>query len=88
MRQHIVRRVTDCAQYMMKTGATVRRCAEQFGISKTTVHKDMRERLAQIDPRLARAVDVVLTTNRQERHIRGGQATKRKYQHPPPNTKG
>ena len=81
MRQHIVRRVKDCARYMLKTGATVRSCAEQFGISKTTVHKDMRERLPLIDPRLSRAVDQVLLVNRRERHIRGGLATKQKYGH-------
>ena len=80
MRQHIVRRVKDCARYMLKTGATVRSCAEQFGISKTTVHKDMRERLPIVDPLLARTVDEVLKKNLRERHLRGGQATKARYE--------
>ena len=79
MRQYIVTRVLDTAAYMLKTGATVRGCAAMLGVSKTTVHKDMRTRLPQIDPELAKAVDRVLGVNMSERHLRGGEATKRKY---------
>ncbi len=79
MKEHIAGRVLRCAHYMLDCGSTVRGCAERFGISKTTVHKDMRSRLPQIDQRLARKVDRLLGINRQERHIRGGQATRDKY---------
>ena len=79
MKQHIAGRVLACANYMLRTGSTVRACAAQFGISKTTVHKDMRARLPLIDARLARDIDRLLGINRRERHIRGGQATRRKY---------
>ena len=79
MKQHIAGRVLACAQYMLGTGSTVRGCAAKFGISKTTVHKDMRVRLPLIDEEMAREVDRLLGINRQERHIRGGQATREKY---------
>ena len=79
MKQHIAGRVLACAEYMLKTGSTVRGCAEWFGISKTTVHKDMRARLPLIDAQLAQAVDGLLDVNRKQRHMRGGQATKLKY---------
>lgn len=72
-------RVVEAAKYILKTGATVRACAEQFGVSKTTIHKDMRERLPALSPSMARRVDAILNKNRAERHIRGGQATKEKY---------
>lgn len=80
MRQYIVTRVLDTAAYMLKTGATVRDSAEKLGVSKTTVHKDMRVRLPQIDPELYKAVDKVLGINMSERHLRGGEATRRKYE--------
>lgn len=79
MRQHIITRVLDTAQYMLKSGATVRDAARKLGVSKTTVHKDMRTRLPQIDRELARSVDELLNVNLSERHLRGGEATKRKY---------
>ena len=72
-------RVTEAAKHILKTGATVRACAEVFGVSKTTIHKDMRERLPELSPSMARRVDAVLRINREERHIRGGQATREKY---------
>ena len=72
-------RVTEAAKYILKTGATVRACAEVFGVSKTTIQKDMRERLPELSPSMARRVDAVLRKNREERHIRGGQATREKY---------
>ena len=79
MRREIQIRVVDSAEYIVATGATVRACARKFGVSKSTIHKDMRLRLPDIDPVLARQVDRVLGINRAERHIRGGQATRRKY---------
>lgn len=65
--------------YILENKTTVRAAAKQFGISKSTVHKDVSERLPHIRPELAEAVHVVLLRNKQERHIRGGMATKRKY---------
>lgn len=79
MKDYIADRVLEAAEYLLETGATVRMCARKFSVSKTTVHKDMRERLPQLDKELARRVDRVLYTNRLERHIRGGLATKKKY---------
>jgi putative DeoR family transcriptional regulator (stage III sporulation protein D) len=79
MRREIQIRVVDAAEYIAKTGATVRACARKFGVSKSTVHKDMRMRLPLVDRALAREVDRVLGFNRAERHLRGGQATKLKY---------
>ena len=61
--------------------ATVRQAAKQFGISKSTVHKDVTERLSQINPSLAAQARQVLDVNKSERHIRGGMATKEKYLH-------
>lgn len=79
MKSEVEKRVKDAARYILKTGATVRACAEAFGVSKTTIHKDMRQRLPEINPAMARRVDAVLKKNRDERHLRGGQATKEKY---------
>lgn len=79
MRREIQIRVVDAAEFIISTGATVRACARKFGVSKSTVHKDMRARLPELDPQLALKVDKVLGINRAERHIRGGQATRRKY---------
>ena len=67
------------AQYMIEQDATVRKTAGKFGISKSTVHKDVTQRLRQVDPLLQAQVQKVLDKNRQERHIRGGLATRRKY---------
>lgn len=69
------------AQYIIENGATVRETAKEFGISKSTVHKDVTERLPIINNQLYRQVKAVLEKNKQERHIRGGQATKLKYAH-------
>ena len=79
MREDICRRVLDIAEYMAGTGATVRHCAKLFGVSKTTVHKDMRKRLCFLNPALAERIDLVLDTNLRQRHLRGGEATKQKY---------
>ena len=67
------------AEYIVQHGATVRQTAAKFGISKSTVHKDVSERLLRINTRLFAQVKAVLERNRNERHIRGGMATKQKY---------
>lgn len=66
-------------EYILDTGATVRAAAKVFKVSKSTVHKDVTERLKAENPQLYRQVRLVLEKNKQERHIRGGMATKRKY---------
>ena len=80
MKEYIEERVKSVANYMIEYGATVRQAAKAFGISKSTVHKDMTERLHTISPAIARQVASVLKKNKAERHIRGGIATRRKYQ--------
>lgn len=67
------------AKIILDSGATVRACAKRSGVGKTTVHKDMREKLLLIDAKLAARVGEVLEKNRNERHLRGGEATRRKY---------
>ncbi len=79
MKREIYLRVVEAAEYIAREGATVRACAEKFGVSKTTIHKDMRERLPGIDSALSERVGNVLAKNRAERHIRGGMATREKY---------
>lgn len=79
MKNEVRTRVTEAARHILKTGATVRACAEAFGVSKTTIHKDMRKRLPVLNPAMARRVDAVLEKNKAERHLRGGQATREKY---------
>ena len=79
MADTIDERACELAVYMIETGATVRCAAEKFGISKSTVHKDIQNRLPRYNQVLYQQVRKVLETNKQERHIRGGMATKRKY---------
>ena len=79
MQTAIEERACDLAVYLIEKKATVRAAAKKFGISKSTVHKDVSERLPQINPKLAAAVRRILDVNKAERHIRGGQATYRKY---------
>ena len=81
MNRYIEARVLDIADYIVETGATVRAAASVFGVSKSTVHKDITERLRQINKVLGEQVAAVLETNKDERHIRGGMATKEKYLH-------
>ncbi len=81
VKDYMIERIYAIAEYILETGATVRACAGHFRVSKTTVHKDMRERLKKLNPEKARQVSRVLDGNREERHIRGGQATKEKYLH-------
>lgn len=78
---YIEDRVYEVAQYILDTGCTVRQAAKKFEISKSTVHKDVSQRLKQFNPALADEVRKVLDVNKAERHIRGGQATKEKYLH-------
>ena len=66
-------------EYIASTGATVRQCAKEYGISKSTVHSDVTKRLGRIDRHLSEKVRCVLDKNKTERHLRGGEATKRKY---------
>lgn len=80
MTDTIEKRACKVAVYMIETGATVRSAAHHFGISKSTVHKDLSQRLPYINHPLYVQVRKILDINKKERHIRGGMATKRKYQ--------
>jgi len=81
LKSYIEERAMEIAKYIIEHNATVRQTAKEFGISKSTVHKDCTDRLLQINPSMARAVRNVLDVNKQERHIRGGMATREKYLH-------
>ena len=81
MNLYIENRVLSIADYIIETGATVRAAARVFGVSKSTVHKDITERLRQINRNLGEQVAVILEQNKDERHIRGGMATREKYLH-------
>ena len=74
-------RAIELAHYIIDSKDTVRGAAKKFGISKSTVHKDVSERLKKINPSLATQVRIILDENKAERHIRGGMATKLKYSH-------
>lgn len=77
----IEERAINLAHYIIDSKDTVRGAAAKFGISKSTVHKDVSERLKKINPSLAKQVRIILDENKAERHIRGGMATKMKYSH-------
>lgn len=79
MKEDVRLRVLHAAEHILETGATVRACAAKFGVSKTTIHKDMRECLPELDGELSRHVDEILQKNLRERHLRGGEATRRKF---------
>ena len=81
MKDYIEERAVAIANYIIDENATVRQTAKKFGISKSTVHKDVTERLLQINPSLAQEARKVLDMNKSERHIRGGMATREKYLH-------
>ena len=81
MKEYIEERAVAIANYIIDHNATVRQTAKRFGISKSTVHKDVAERLVHINPALAKQARIVLDINKSERHIRGGMATKEKYLH-------
>ena len=79
MTDTIEKRACELAVYMIETGATVRAAAKHFGISKSTVHKDLTQRLRQYNRRLYDQVRLILEENKAQRHIRGGMATREKY---------
>ncbi|MBO2519283.1 sporulation transcriptional regulator SpoIIID [Limnochorda sp.] len=79
MREYIRKRVLEISAYIVDTNATVRQAASVFGVSKSTVHKDVTERLPRVNAELALRVKRVLERNKAERHIRGGEATRQKY---------
>ena len=81
MKEYIEERAVSIANYIIDHNATVRQTAKKFGISKSTVHKDVTERLLRINPSLAAKARKILDVNKSERHIRGGMATKEKYSH-------
>ncbi len=81
MWEYIEERAVKCAEYIISSGCTVRACSAHFSISKSTVHKDVSERLKYINIELYEKVRSILDVNLQERHIRGGNATKEKYRH-------
>ena len=81
LKTYIEERAVEVAKFMITTNATVRETAKKFGISKSTVHKDITDRVERIDPDLAKSVRAVLEVNKAERHIRGGLATREKYLH-------
>ena len=83
LKDYIEERAVELANYIIENGATVRATAKKFGISKSTVHKDVTERLLQINSALAEETRVVLEKNKAERHIRGGLATRAKYKGKP-----
>ena len=78
---YIEERAVQLAHYIIESKDTVRGAAKRFGISKSTVHKDITERLKKINPSLALEAKKVLDENKAERHIRGGEATRQKYMH-------
>lgn len=81
MKGIVEERAVELGTYIVEHGATVRQTAKQFDVSKSTVHKDVSERLLKLNPQLYREVKGVLEHNKAQRHIRGGMATREKYQH-------
>ena len=79
MKGYIEERTVEIAHYIIDNKATVRTATKKFGISKSTIHKDVTERLKKINPSLAKETRIILEENKAERHIRGGEATKNKY---------
>ncbi|HEX3015191.1 MAG TPA: sporulation transcriptional regulator SpoIIID [Desulfobacteria bacterium] len=80
MQEYIRKRVLEVSNYILESSSTVRQTANVFGVSKSTVHKDVTERLPLINEKLAGQVKSILDLNKAERHIRGGEATRKKYQ--------
>lgn len=79
MQDYIERRVLEISQYLLESKGTVRQTASIFGVSKSTVHKDLTERLPRINDAMFQKVREILEVNKAERHIRGGEATRKKY---------
>jgi len=79
LKDYIEDRVLEVAKYIIESKATIRRTAKVFGVSKSTIHKDMTERLPTLNPKIASEAKTILDLNKAERHIRGGDATRLKY---------
>ncbi|NLN65690.1 MAG: sporulation transcriptional regulator SpoIIID [Clostridiaceae bacterium] len=79
MKQYIEERALELGSFIIENKTTVRAAAQTFGISKSTVHKDVTERLKKLNPSMAKQVKRILEENKAERHIRGGEATRIKY---------
>ena len=79
LKNYIEKRTIEVTQFIITSNATVRETAKKFGVSKSTIHKDITDRVEKINPNLAKEVRKVLEVNKAERHIRGGLATKEKY---------
>lgn len=79
MKGIVEERAVELGQYIIESKATVRSTAKKFGVSKSTVHKDVSERLKYVNPQLYNQVKAVLEINKAQRHIRGGMATRKKY---------
>ncbi|MFX0548282.1 sporulation transcriptional regulator SpoIIID [Hathewaya histolytica] len=79
MKDYIEERVLEVAKYIIESKSTIRKTAKVFGVSKSTIHKDMTERLPKINPQIADEAKYILEVNKSERHIRGGKATQLKY---------
>ncbi|APC38794.1 sporulation transcriptional regulator SpoIIID [Clostridium estertheticum] len=79
MKDYIEDRVLEVAKYIIESKSTIRRTAKVFGVSKSTIHKDMTERLPTLNPKIASEAKTILDLNKAERHIRGGDATRLKY---------
>ena len=79
MKGIVEERAVELGEYIIESKATVRKAAKKFGVSKSTVHKDVAERLKYVDPQLYKEVKLVLEVNNAQRHIRGGLATRQKY---------
>ena len=79
MKEDLEQRAQELAVYMIENRTTIRDCAKHFGLSKSTVHKDLSERLETANRSLYRQVQKILAQNKAERHIRGGNATRKKY---------
>ena len=81
MKGIVEERAVELGEYIIESGATVRSAAKKFGVSKSTVHKDVSERLKYVNPQLYREVKTILEINKAQRHIRGEMATRKKYRH-------
>ena len=80
MKNHIRERVLEEAKYIIESKDTIRKTSKVFGVSKSTIHRDMTERLSKINSQIAMEIKAILNYNKAERHIRGGKATKIKFQ--------
>lgn len=79
MKKELVERVNACADYVIETKCTIREAAKKFHVSKSTVHKDLQKRLAEINPKKYEKISEIFKLHIEVRHIRGGQSTKEKY---------